>query len=46
MTLWGVGDEQSGSREHGGGGTPAVVFELTQQGLEMSGLAQKDVVEV
>ena len=46
MTQWRVGDEQSGSREHGGGGTPAVVFELTQRGLETSGRARKDVVEV
>ena len=41
-----VGDEQSGSSDHGGGGTPAVVFELTQRGLETSGRARKDVVEV
>ena len=46
MTQWRVGDKQSGSREHGGGGTPAVVFELTQWGLETSSQAQNDVVEV
>ena len=42
----GVGNEQSGSRVHGGGGTQAVVLKLTWWKWQMSSRARIDTVGV
>ena len=42
----GVGDEQSGSRVHGGGGTRVVALKLTWWEWQMSVRAQIDMVGV
>ena len=42
----GVGDEWSGSKQHGGGRRQAIALELTQLGGRQNSWAQKGLVDV